>query len=278
MADPPSPAPNLPPVDAGQLPDLRPEDLSPELLRGAILRDGCAVVRGLLDPDRAADLGEQVQALFERRERGEPESTDHGLYYEEFLPDAPYKLVERGFVAGAGGIWLADSPQLMSEVFNLYEQAGLRRLVAQYLGGRAITSVNKSTLRSARAGKSAVDWHQDGAFMGEVRTLNVWLSLSHCGDDAPGLYVVPRRVDEIVPTGTPGARFDWSVSPTVAEETAGELGLVKPLFEPGDAVLFDQFFLHATWVEPPMPHTRYAIESWFFSPSGFPPEYVPLAF
>ena len=29
--------------------------------------------------------------------------------------------------------------------------------------------------------------------MGDVRALNVWLSLSRCGDEAPGMDVVPRR-------------------------------------------------------------------------------------
>ena len=48
--------------------------------------------------------------------------------------------------------------------------------------------------------------------MGDVRALNVWLSLSHCGDEAPGMDIVPRRLDHIVPTGTEGANFNWSVS------------------------------------------------------------------
>ena len=46
-----------------------------------------------------------------------------------------------------------------------------------------------------------------------VRSLNLWLALSPCGVDAPGLDIVPRRFDEILPTGTEGAMFDWSVSP-----------------------------------------------------------------
>ena len=34
--------------------------------------------------------------------------------------------------------------------------------------------------------------------MGDARALNLWLSLSRCGDEAPGLDLVPRRLDEIV--------------------------------------------------------------------------------
>ena len=90
--------------------------------------------------------------------------------------------------------------------------------------------------------------------------------------------MIPRRLDGIVPTGTEGAIFDWSVSPAVAEETAGEDGVVRPIFEPGDVLLFDELCLHTTALEPSMTETRYAVESWFFGPSAFPGAYVPIAF
>ena len=110
-----------------------------------------------------------------------------------------------------------------------------------------------------------------------MRALNVWLSLSRCGDVAPGLDIVPRRLEEIVPTGTEGAVFDWSVSRAVTEEAAGDVEIMRPIFEPGDVLLFDELFLHATAAEPEMPNMRYAVESWFFGPSAFPAGYAPLA-
>jgi hypothetical protein len=51
---------------------------------------------------------------------------------------------------------------------------------------------------------------------------------------------------------------------------------VRPIFEPGDALFFDELFLHQTASDPAMPNPRYAIESWFFAPSGFPGDYAPL--
>ena len=111
--------------------------------------------------------------------------------------------------------------------------------------------------------------------MGDVRALNVWLSLSRCGDEAPGMDIVPRRLDHIVPTGTEGAIFEWSVSPQVAEEAAGEDGVLRPIFEPGDVLLFDELFLHSTAAEPSMKKSRMAIESWFFGASASPAEYSP---
>ena len=69
------------------------------------------------------------------------------------------------------------------------------------------------TLRRTQPEVGTTWWHQDGAFLGaDIRALNVWLSLSHCGRDAPGLDIVPRRFDRIVETGTEGAPLSWTVS------------------------------------------------------------------
>jgi hypothetical protein len=64
----------------------------------------------------------------------------------------------------------------------------------------------------------------------------------------------------------------------MAEEAAGNVAIARPIFEPGDVLLFDELFLHATAADPTMPHTRHAVECWFFGASGFPKEYAPLAF
>ena len=64
-------------------------------------------------------------------------------------------------------------------------------MIAGYLGERPALSVKKWTLRRVPIDTSA-DWHQDGAFLGSgIRTINMWLSLSQCGADAPGLDIVP---------------------------------------------------------------------------------------
>ena len=80
-------------------------------------------------------------------------------------------------------------------------------------------AANKSTLRKAEPSVPGA-WHQDGSFLGNVRALNVWLSLSHCGDVAPGLDVVPKRLDKYVKTGTEGTYLGFQVSTAMAEEAA----------------------------------------------------------
>lgn len=284
----PAPAARVP-VDPSGVPEVRPADMTPELLRAAIMKNGCLLIRGLVDTGKAARLVEGIDRAYEAREAHTAGEDSDSAYYDPFVTDPRYDIApERVYVRTGAGLWAADSPRVMVEVLDAFERAGLRDLATQYLGERSAISVNKCLLRRVRpqvisdvfgsAGAKSSAWHQDGAFLGDVRALNVWLSLSRCGDVAPGLDLVPRRLDQIVPVGTEGAAFDWSVSHEVAKESAGEAGIVRPIFEPGDALLFDEMFLHATAAEPEMPSTRYAVESWFFGPSAFPANYAPLAF
>jgi hypothetical protein len=273
----PSPATDTLPSRNGSLPDIASGDLTPGLLRAGILRDGCVVVRGVVPREAALTMAADIDRVFDERATLQDGGSVPDTLYEEFYPGPPFTLAEREWVRDGGGVLAADCPKVMFDLIQLYDSAGLRAVVNDYLGERAVMSMNKSTLRRARP-EDGGTWHQDGAFMGDVRALNVWLSLSNCGEDAPGLDLVPRRLDHIVPTGTEGAIFEWSVSPAVAAEAAGDSGVVRPVFEPGDVVLFDELCLHSTALEPSMTKTRFAVEGWFFGPSAFPADYVPLAF
>jgi hypothetical protein len=180
----------------------------------------------------------------------------------------------RPWIKDGGGVLATDSPMLTYEMLELFGSADLRSLVGGYLGEPPLLSVHKTTLRKAEPSVAGA-WHQDGAFMGDVRALNLWLSLSRCGDEAPGLDIVPRRVDHLVIEH--GAMLDRDVTRRRAEEAAQGVGILRPIFEPGDALFFDELFLHQTGSDPAMPKPRYAIESWFFGGSAFPADYAPVA-
>ncbi|MDZ7732372.1 MAG: hypothetical protein U5R31_04010 [Acidimicrobiia bacterium] len=94
---------------------------------------------------------------------------------------------------------------------------------------------------------------------------------------SPGLDLVPQRFPEVLETGTNGAQFDWSVGPGTVERVARH-PVVRPEFRAGDALLFDELFLHRTGVSPGMTRPRYAIESWFFAPSTYPEAQIPILF
>jgi hypothetical protein len=162
------------------------------------------------------------------------------------------------------------------EMMEMFHRANLPALVRGYLGEPALITAQKTTLRKAEPSVPGA-WHQDGKFLGPVRALNLWLSLSRCGDLAPGLDIVPRRIDHLVTTQTEEAMLDYMISQKRAEEAAGDTPIIRPIFEPGDALLFDELFMHKTGSDPSMPNPRFAIENWFFGASGFPTEYAPIA-
>jgi hypothetical protein len=264
------------PVGPDGIPEVAARDLTAPLLRGAILDRGCLLVRGLVQEQEAARVRQRIDralGALAAIEAGDP--PDCG-FFEHFAPDPRYGLHERTWVTGAGGLWTADSPFLTADVCALFEQHGLVELARGYLREEPLLSVQKGTLRKISPGTGGA-WHQDGHFLGSVKALNIWISLSRCGDVSPGLDLVPRRLEEIVATGTEGAPLDWTVAQDVAQRLAGERGIVRPIFNPGDALMFDEMFLHTTAIEESMSEPRYAIETWFFGSSAFPPEYAPIA-
>ena len=267
----------LPAFD-GYLPELAAADVGPELLRAAILRDGCLLVRGLVERDAARAFALQIERAFAERERLDAGDKPAPGYYEEFRPHARFggAVEGRPWIKEGGGVLAADSPTLSFEMTEMFRTAGIPALVERYLGEPPLMSVHKTTLRKADPSVGGA-WHQDGAFMGDVRSLNLWLALSRCGDEAPGLDLVPRRLDGFVTAQTDEAVLSYQVSQQKAEEAAGDRGVLRPIFEPGDALFFDEMFLHQTASDPSMPHPRYAIENWFFGGSAFPGDYAPLA-
>ncbi|MGH2591207.1 MAG: hypothetical protein ACRDGW_10485, partial [Actinomycetota bacterium] len=263
------------------LPEFTADELSPELVRAALLRDGCILIRGLIEADEAGRLAGDIDRAFDAREAFRSGESTGDPYYEDFVPDPRFDLgAPRMAMGDASNLWGPDSPRVMAELFDTFERTGLGRVATGYLGERPAVSMQKCTLRRVFPDKFTEEspsfWHQDGAFLGHVRALNMWLSLSRCGDVAPGLDIVPRRIDHIVPTGTKGAVFKWSVSQDTVDRVVGDSEVVRPVFEPGDGLLFDELFLHATGADPGMPDTRYAVECWLFGPSAYPRDYAPL--
>jgi uncharacterized small protein (DUF1192 family) len=262
--------------NAGRLPEVVADELTPGLVRAGLLRDGCLLVRGLVAREPSLALADEIDRAFAQRERHEAGRTITEGYYEEFAPNSRYGAVAgRGWIEQGGGLLAADAPKLNFELMQMFRAAGLPELVSGYLGEPALISVHKTTLRKAEPAVPGA-WHQDGFFMGDVRSLNLWLSLSRCGDEAPGLDIVPRRFQEYL-ASTGADALDYTISSARVEQAAGETPVIRPIFEPGDAIFFDERFLHQTASDPSMRKPRYAVENWFFGGSRFPQEYAPIA-
>jgi hypothetical protein len=281
----PPDAPDLFP--GARLPEVERGELSAETLRSGILRHGCLLVRGLVGPDHVARLINDIDAAMTAVEawRGDRSLKGAPWFVPFTSPRAQGLGKERPWVVDGGGVWTVDSPRALFDVMETFAAIGLEGPLTDYLGERPALSVKKWTLR--RVPVTVVEpgsvfqpnWHQDGAFLGQgIRTVNFWLTLSHCGDTAPGLDIVPRRMEEILPTGTDGALVDWSVGEGLVQKVAEQTPIARPVFEPGDALFFDERLLHRTAVSDAMTHERYAIESWFFAPSQYPPDQLPVVF
>jgi hypothetical protein len=160
---------------------------------------------------------------------------------------------------------------------ELLEAADFVALVERYLGERPVLSADKTTFRSLSEAPSPA-WHQDGSFMGDVRAVNLWVSLSHCGGttDCRGLDVVPSRIEELLPTGTHGAEAEAvAIGARLIDERSG-VDFITPQFAPGDALCFDERFVHRTSATGGSTR-RFAVEAWFFAPSLFPAQYGAIA-
>jgi hypothetical protein len=251
------------------IPEIRAEDLTLERLRSAIRCHGSLIVRGLLNPARVLALvtgTDRAMVAFDRmRETGDRPSA--APYFVAFRHEKG--MVERKFRRDAGGVLAVDSPPAMFEIIEAFEEQGIGALITDYFGEPPAILARKWTLRKVPHDAGPSSWHQDGAFMGEhIRSLNVWVALSHCGVDAPGIDIVGKPLGEIVPPGTDGAILDWTVGQGAVERVATGT-IERPVFAPGDAMLFDHLNLHRTAVEPQMTRDRYAIEAWFFAPSTY---------
>lgn len=267
---------------SGPLIEVPATELTPGLIRAGILRHGCLLVRRLVDPAAALRFAELIDDVFAQREECKSGGSLAGELFDEFtptpaMPDYHINLAYgRVYINACCGISASDSPLASFEMFEMYRAAGLPELIAGYLGETPLISVEKTTLRKAEPSVGGA-WHQDGFFMGESRAVNMWLAFSHCGDDAPGLDIVPRRLDHYVRTQTDEALLHNQISQQAAEEAADGTPVLRPIFEPGDALFFDGMLLHQTGSDPSMSTIRFGIENWFIGASRFPENFTPIA-
>jgi hypothetical protein len=262
----------------GVIPSAAAGELDGEVVRRNILAHGCLRVPQLLSPEQVAEFVNGIDQAIAAVEAGPGSEVQQSTsWYSPLpLPRDVAQTLGRHWVFAGGGMLTADSPKLLWLLLENFGAVGLREVVADYLGERPVLSANKCTLRRVQL-TAGTDWHQDGAFLGSgIRSLNVWVALTDCGIDAPGLDILPRRLDAVVETGTGGAIFDWAVGPKVVERLAVDTPVVRPVFRAGDALLFDDLLLHRTAIDPAMTRPRYALETWCFAPSAYPDGQVPI--
>jgi hypothetical protein len=267
-------------------PEIAVEDIDAGRLASAIVHHGCLLVRGLVGPADSSRHGEVIDEAFRACDtpRSDENEAWRTAWHHPFEPGPPYPAPgkgHRGWIRSAGGVLAADSPPAFAVMMEAFERAGMPDVIRDYFGEPPVLSVDKCTLRRVPLDLGGAEWHQDGSFLGTgIRTLNIWLALSPCGGTiaSPGLDLVPKRFDSILATGSDGAFFDWSVGPDLVARVSQDAPVIRPEFGVGDALLFDDLFLHRTAIEPSMTAERYAIECWCFAASSYPSGATPIVF
>ncbi|MCX2978928.1 phytanoyl-CoA dioxygenase family protein [Candidatus Marimicrobium litorale] len=273
----PKPVDDLFPDCEASIPEVLASELTAETIASAIQHHGSLLVRGLVDEKRAAGIREAIDAAFDGVTTSKNALVaDRTEWYSPFRACDGYEFggLDRAFATDGGGVLAVDSPRALFRHLDALYAADFNKVVNEYFGERTALSVKKSTLRRTEP-TALAGWHQDGSFLGtDTRSLNIWTAFTPCGVDAPSLDIFPWPFKELV---KPGGKdiFDWSISNDTAAGY-GEKNIVRPVFETGDALLFDQLTLHRTGIDKSMTNTRYAIEMWFFAASTYPRDQIPL--
>ena len=233
----PSPPPSspLPTRESRDLPEITPEELTPELLRGAILEHRRLLVRGLMDPREGAS-GWPPTSTAPSRSAPRPAgraSTDPDGYYDELEPEPPFIIGERAWIEEGGGVLAADSPRLLFDMLESFEEAGLRSVieaVPRRAPGDLGPEVHAAQGDARRPRRLASGRRLPGRGPLAQR-LALALALRRRGAEHGRGPPAARRVRR-----RPGPRAPSSTSRSprqVAEEAAGDVGIVRPIFDPG---------------------------------------------
>ena len=264
-------------------PEIQADELSMEVLGGAILHHGCLLVRGLIARDRAEELRATIDRAFAGREQHvQGVSSDQTAPW--YVPCAPWDAAEpvaanavRSYNDTCKAVHVADSPRALFQVLEALASTSVLPVINEYLGERALLSIRKTMLRRVSP-DAKPSFHQDGTFMGvDTRAIDIWVALSDCGEgtDAPGLAILPKRLHATARTKEVGPLIALSADElmTVAEG----IRVAYPHCRPGDALLFDELCLHANGGgRPGLKRNRYALEAWMFAPSAKPADYLPI--
>ncbi len=257
------------------VPEIGAHELNGSSIRSGIENHGSLIVREMITSSQVDMLRNNIDLVFEAYDAVESGSRGlkNGGWYEPFYRDTDRDRVKK---RSKGAMLTADSPPALFDLLETFESCGLSAAIRDFFGEPPVLVTRKGTLRCVSHDARTGGWHQDGAFMGEnIRALNIWIALSDCGVNAPGMDIVAKRLPGIVKTGSQFAA--WTTNPEAAKEVA-EGSTVRPVFAAGDAIIFDHLCLHRTAADYGMTNKRYAIETWLVAPSTYGQTGLPILF
>jgi hypothetical protein len=161
-------------------------------------------------------------------------------------------------------------------------RAVVRGKLARHLGDFLVCDADQCWIRRQYAPRHAPpqhaphSWHQDGALNFDfsahagaslpadalLQMFTCWITLTPCGDDAPGLEWVAQPTIHML---GPPELTDERVRRSFAAQA-----IQRPTMKPGDALLLRGDTLHRTHVTPAMTRDRTSIELRFFPTQPLP--------
>jgi hypothetical protein len=238
---------------ADGLPEITAGELSESTLAAGLLRHGALLVRGLYS---SADVA---------------------------------MLQQMSIAQGEAGRWAElsseTSAQTLFTLLELYSNNGLLDAVRPYLGEAPVIVAERMKLRQRRKGVdnlAAIPWHQDVNFYGKkTYAVNCWAAITSCGEDNPGLGIVPCRAEERIgwseKDGIAPLNYGRGITDSALQHLTERHPAVYPVLQPGDALIFDEMTMHCTAPRPWKQELQTVTISWFFRASGFPDLFTPLA-
>jgi len=142
----------------------------------------------------------------------------------------------------------------------------LARLVAGLCLDTLQPAVRQSWVRCSEPGHRDLElpFHQDSRIL-NAPLVNLWIPLSDCGRDIPGLEIVTRRIDGLIatlphdPTRNFYAGHGLEIDPDIILAAFAD-ALWHPEFKAGDVLMFRGTTVHRTHVTPTMAGERMSID------------------
>jgi hypothetical protein len=139
------------------------------------------------------------------------------------------------------------------------------REVAESFMAKPVSIHEWSFARCARVKHNVLQlpFHQDMRLLG-VPLVNVWIPLSACGIEIPGLEVVAAPLADLEETISAGENYYAGIGVEIGADRIltkfGTKALYHPPFAAGDALFFQGTTIHRTYVTPAMRRERISID------------------
>ncbi len=280
------------------VPEVDASVLDIEILKRSIRERGCLIVRNFFTADEVAEMKAYVDHSFRVNSNSDnfinkylTKQVDLNEVLDKTKEDIANKRKENPTYTDTGWIGrklaqplgknksflTAQTPILTEKLLHLFDRKHLKDLLSKYFENDPCVSVYKWVLRKSDPPENPIDFHQDGAFIGdEIASLNCWVPISDCGAgyDVHGMDIVPIRFKNAFAKGT--GVLDWTIAHQAVVDHYGESAIVTPTFRKGDLFFFDHLLVHRTQCVPNFAEKRYAIETWFFDSVNFPKNQIPM--